>query len=245
MANLSANMFMATKKESWMNQIFLLIFAILCCHGASTSTFRLGDELSSASQLISQGKNFPLGFFMTSLSNYYYIGIWYTDDDQATRVWVANPNAPLVTNSAALTIDSTTGKLVIAVEGRTIFNVSNQGMAHGATATLEDSGNFVLRDDVENRTVWQSFDHPSNALLPGMKLGYDVTSGQNWSLVSWLSDQITANGAFGLSWDPEPKQLVLRRRGEVYWTSGPYQNQNFEHVNLSFSNVPLQPHNSR
>ncbi|KAM7507272.1 hypothetical protein LguiA_017725 [Lonicera macranthoides] len=224
---------MATKKQSWINPIFLLIFAILCCHGASTSTIRLGDELNSTSLLVSQGNNFTLGFFTTDETNYSYFGIWYTNDDQATRVWVANPNVPIVTDSAVLTIDSTTGKLVITTEGRTIFNVSNQSTARGTTATLEDSGNFVLRDDVENRIVWQSFDHPNNALLPGMKLGYNVTSGQNWSLISWLSDQTLANGAFSLSWDPETKELVIRRRGELYWTSGPYQNQNFEHVNLA------------
>ena len=227
----------ATKKESWINPILLLIFAILCSHGASTSTIRLGDELNSTSQLVSESRNFTLGFFRIDDTNYSYIGIWYTNDDQRARAWVANPNAPLgplVTDSAVLTIDNTTGKLVIATEGRTIFNVSNQGTARGTTATLEDSGNFVLRDEVENRILWQSFDHPNNALLPGMKLGYNITSGQNWSLISWLSDEIPANGAFSLSWDPERKQLVVRRRGEPYWSSGIFESQKL-HVNLDWS----------
>ncbi|KAM7507274.1 hypothetical protein LguiA_017727 [Lonicera macranthoides] len=194
-------------------------------HGASTSTIRLGDQLNSTSQLVSKGCNFTLGFFTIDDTNYSYIGIWYTNDDHATRAWVANPNAPLVTDTVVLTIDNTTGKLVIATEGKIIFNVSNQGMTRGTSATLEDSRNFVLRDKVENQILWQSFDHPNNALLPGMKLGYNVTSGQNWSLISWLSDQIPVNGAFILSWDLKQKQLVVRRRGELYWSSGIFESQ--------------------
>ncbi|KAM7510562.1 hypothetical protein LguiB_009437 [Lonicera macranthoides] len=225
---------MATKKATWINPIFLLIFAILCCHGASTSTIRLGDELNSTSLLISQGNNFTLGFFMIDDTNYSYIGIWYTNDEQAKRAWVANPNAPFVTNTAVLKIDNTTGKLVIAAEGRIIFNVSDQGVTRDTSATLEDSGNLVLRDEVENRIVWQSFDHPNNALLPGMKLGYNVRSGQNWSLISWLSDEILANGAFSLSWDPDSKELVIRRRGELYWSSGVNESQKLM-VNLGWT----------
>ncbi|KAM7507278.1 hypothetical protein LguiA_017731 [Lonicera macranthoides] len=71
-------------------------------HGASTSTIRLGDQFNSTSQLISKGRNFTLRFFTIDNTNYSYIGIWYTNDDQARRAWAANPNVPLVTDSAVL-----------------------------------------------------------------------------------------------------------------------------------------------
>jgi hypothetical protein len=175
-----------------------------------------------------------LGFFtiVTSSTNNSYFGIWYTNDDSATRVWIANPNTPLATNTAVLTIDNTTGKLVIATGGRSIFNVSDRGVERGATATLEDSGNLVLTDDVSNQVIWQSFEHPRNVLLPGMRLGYNVTSGQNWSLISSLSDEIPADGAFSVNWDSESNQLVINRRGERYRISGTLRNQNFEFMTI-------------
>ncbi|KAI3828623.1 hypothetical protein L1987_02730 [Smallanthus sonchifolius] len=50
--------------------------------------------------------------------------------------------------------------------------------------------------------VRKSFDHPTNVLLPGMKLGYDTRTRQNWTLTSSLSDNTSVSGAFTLSWEP-------------------------------------------
>ena len=34
---------------------------------------------------------------------------------------------------------------------------------------MHDNGNFVLYDS-NSRIIWQSFDHPTNTLLPGQRL---------------------------------------------------------------------------
>lgn len=56
-------------------------------------------------------------------------------------------------------------------------------------AQLLDSGNLVLKDQNNGTSresyQWQSFDHPSDTLLPGMKLGWDLKSGQERYLTSW------------------------------------------------------------
>lgn len=56
-------------------------------------------------------------------------------------------------------------------------------------AQLLDSGNLVLKDQNNGTSresyQWQSFDHPSDTLLPGMKLGWDLNSGQERYLTSW------------------------------------------------------------
>ncbi|KAF6154131.1 hypothetical protein GIB67_016383 [Kingdonia uniflora] len=47
---------------------------------------------------------------------------------------------------------------------------------------LLDSGNLVLRDANDGNStsyLWQSFDHPSDSLLPGMKVGRDIRTGLN------------------------------------------------------------------
>ncbi|KAK3037659.1 hypothetical protein RJ639_030436 [Escallonia herrerae] len=235
---------MATQKKINIPPVLVLFFffwAFLFSHhkaGAAT-TIRAGDELSSTSQLVSESGNFTLGFFTIPTTNYTYLGIWYTRDEQARKVWVANPNAPLVNNTGALKIDNVTGRLVITGGGRTIVNVTNEGSAN-SSVTLEDTGNFAMTDETDNRVLWQSFDYPCNVLLPGMKLGYNLTSGRNWTLTSWLSYDIAASGAFTLSWEAtsESKELAIRRRSEHYWTSGSLNNQTFKFMvmlNADFS----------
>ncbi|GMP95256.1 hypothetical protein CsSME_00044367 [Camellia sinensis var. sinensis] len=222
-----------------MNPIFLFGFTLFFFIGGldsalvagRISTIGHGDELNFTDSLVSQGGNFTLGFFTFPITTHSYLGIWYTKDDQLRRVWVANPNNPL-RNSSVLTIDNTTGILKITDRGRTVLNIYDQ-VSSNATATLEDSGNFVLK--TENQTLWQSFDHPTDTLLPGMKIGTNLVTGKNWSLTSWFSESIPASGTFKLTWEePEPLissgELVIYRDGQRYWTSGLLSYQNFPNM---------------
>lgn len=114
---------------------------------------------------------------------------------------------------------------IMQSEGSTIALNSNQA-AENSTATLEDSGNFELRelnpDGSAKQVLWQSFDFPTNTLLPGMKLGVNFQTGQTWFLTSWLSQQIATPGTFTLEWSNSSGsgQLIARRRGDIYWRSG-------------------------
>ncbi|GJY32193.1 G-type lectin S-receptor-like serine/threonine-protein kinase [Tanacetum coccineum] len=47
----------------------------------------------------------------------------------------------------------------------TITNI-DAGPNPNVTATLEDNGNFRLMNENDKRVLWQSFDHPTNVLLP-------------------------------------------------------------------------------
>ncbi|KAA8525095.1 hypothetical protein F0562_007041 [Nyssa sinensis] len=170
------------------------------------STIGIGGELNySSNPLVSPGGNFTLGYFTLSNTNYSYFGIWYTNDEQARKVWVANPNTPLLDNSGVLTIDGT-GTLKITSGGNTILNISDQVGTGNVNATLDDSGNFVLMDETQRR-LWESFDHPTNTLLPGMKLGQNLIAGQNWSLTSWLSD-LVQNFIFSTPRNGQDRQLL-------------------------------------
>lgn len=215
-----------------MHTIFFIIFAFLCRHGGNkyyiaqaAATIKVGDQINSTAQLVSKNGYFTLGFFTIDGTERSYFGIWYTDrnvtDDNNRKVWVANRDTPIVVG-AALTIDKT-GQLIIISAGRSVVSVSDQGHAGNISATLQDDGNFVLADESDNyRVLWQSFDYPTDVLLPGMKLGSNLTSGKNWTLTSGLSYQVPASGAFSLSFEHfnNSSQLVIRRRGDIYWTSG-------------------------
>ncbi|KAI3505442.1 hypothetical protein L1887_27572 [Cichorium endivia] len=205
-----------------------------CPSTDSFSTIELGGQLNSTDQLVSIRGNFTLGFFG---EGYSYLGIWYTNDVESRKVWVANLDTPIVSTSGAhaLTIDPNTGDLIIIAGGRTLMSITDlqSGPNPNVTATIEENGNFRLVNEIDKSVLWQSFDHPSNVLLPGMKLGYDMTTGQNWSLTSWVSNDIPDSGAFTLSWEPieeASQRLMIRRRGQPYWTSGNLSNQIFQYM---------------
>ncbi|KAK7850625.1 g-type lectin s-receptor-like serine/threonine-protein kinase, partial [Quercus suber] len=80
--------------------------------------------------------------------------------------------------------------------------------------TLLNSGNFILKELHSNRTMkwvlWQSFDYPSNILLPRMKLGVSHKTSKTWSLTLWSTELILDPGLFSLEWNPKGYQLIIR-----------------------------------
>ncbi|GKB55862.1 G-type lectin S-receptor-like serine/threonine-protein kinase, partial [Tanacetum coccineum] len=117
---------------------------------------------------------------------------------------------------------------------RVMINPGSEfGYFKDVTATLEDNGNLRLINGIDKKVLWQSFDYPTNVLLPGMKLGYDITTGQNWTLTSWLSNEIPDAGTFTLSWEPVNKssyKLLIRRRGRPYRSTESLGNQTFQNM---------------
>nr|XP_048319550.1 G-type lectin S-receptor-like serine/threonine-protein kinase At1g67520 [Ziziphus jujuba var. spinosa] len=238
-------------RKSFICIIFRIIVHpyLLFYSSAASDTLRQGHTLNYSQTLISSSGDFSLGFFSIekySSSNTYkswYLGIKYINfpvgTNETSTVWIANRDQPIYDDAGILTLD-TMGKLMINYKGGDPIELyqGSESAAVNASATLLENGNFVLREMNSNgssgRVLWQSFDYPTDTLLPGMKLGVNHKIGRNWSLTSWLADDTPASGAFNLEWDPRVRQLVIRRRGVIYWTSGVLLNSTFfEFVNIS------------
>lgn len=149
--------------------------------------------------LISVSQSFELGFFSPGTSKYRYVGIWYKKSPE-TVVWVANRNNPLTDHFGELTIDNR-GNLVLLDQIKNIIWSSNlSSIIAGPVAQLLDSGNLVVRDNGSSRNTesyrWQSFDQPSDTLLPGMKLGWNLKTGQERFLITWRSISDPSPGDF-------------------------------------------------
>ncbi|XP_071742648.1 G-type lectin S-receptor-like serine/threonine-protein kinase CES101 isoform X1 [Rutidosis leptorrhynchoides] len=165
--------------------------------------------------------------------------IRYRDSDESTGmpVWVANRNNPIPDVYGKLIIDAH-GKLSILSNGGTVLDLFTPSLVtRNASLTLLDSGNLVLQQLYPNMSVkqvlWQSFDYPTDTLLPGMKLGINLETGHRWSLSSWWSPQLPADGSFTLTIDPNgTDQLVMMWRGNTHWRSGPWVNSEFKNTNL-------------
>uniref|UniRef100_A0ACD5ZXM7 Uncharacterized protein n=1 Tax=Avena sativa TaxID=4498 RepID=A0ACD5ZXM7_AVESA len=72
-----------------------------------------------------------------------------------------------------------------------------------AEAMLDNSGNFILRSLADSSILWQSFDHPTDTLLPGMNLRLSHKMHPLQQLVSWKSQHDPSPGDFSYSADPE------------------------------------------
>ncbi|KAI9198637.1 hypothetical protein LWI28_019511 [Acer negundo] len=104
--------------------------------------------------------------------------------------WLANRNKPVQEN-ATLELH-TNGDLILRdADGSFVWSTNTSHMSVAGLKMLQ-TGNLLLFDD-NNKTIWQSFDHPTNTLLPGQKL----MAGQK--LVSRASETDWTEGSFYLS----------------------------------------------
>jgi hypothetical protein len=72
----------------------------------------------------------------------------------------------------------------------------------GTVATLTSAGNLVLRSP-NGTTTWQSFDHPTDTVLPTMALRVNHGYRPGNRLVSWKSPVDPSPGNFTYSADPD------------------------------------------
>ncbi|KAG5255275.1 G-type lectin S-receptor serine/threonine-protein kinase [Salix suchowensis] len=203
-----------------------------------------GDSLNSSNTLVSKNGLFTLGFTIlgSAESSASYLGIWYYNNT-SHPFWLANRDKPVAGNSGVLALDGSGNMKLTHSGGDPVHFYSSPSSTTNLTAVLEDSGNFVLKDanSLSDRILWQSFDDPTDTFLPGMMLGINYTSGQTWSLTSWTSNLVPAPGAFTLEWERDTHELVIKRRAEIYWRSGPltsytgFENIVIESAPLDFS----------
>ena len=109
----------------------------------------------------------------------------------------------MTNNFDLLTLENNAGSLKIRRHGDNPIELSSSSQpTNNTVASLLDSGNFVFNEVYSNgskkRVLWKSFDYPGKVLLPGMKLGVNHKTGQNWSLIAWLTDDYPVPGVFTL-----------------------------------------------
>ncbi|KAL6134443.1 hypothetical protein ACLB2K_066674 [Fragaria x ananassa] len=207
----------------------IILVCILCCillitlSESQSDTLAQGQELKDGMQLFSASGIFRLGFFKPGDVSNSYLGIWYNRNNEKA-VWAANRDNPILDSSGVLTIDQY-GNLKISQKMEDDIVLYSVKKAINTSAVLLDSGNFVLSelnpDGSIRQELWQSFDYPTDTLLPKMKLGFNSKTGLNWTLKSWRTGDLPSIGSFTLGLDPSGvKQMVISWRGNLYWTSG-------------------------
>ncbi|XLR14589.1 G-type lectin S-receptor-like serine/threonine-protein kinase At4g27290 [Arachis hypogaea] len=228
----------------WTIIAYTLVIATPFFHHESnamnTSIITPNQCLGDGKTIVSKDKGtFELGFF--TKSNKRYLGIWYANITIQTIVWVANGADPINDYSPVtppiLELKST-GSLVLTHKNVLVWQTMSSSPAtavRNPVAELLDSGNLVIREENDTnpqRYLWQSFDYPSNTMLAGMKLGWDIRRNFNRKITAWKSDDNPEPGDF--SWSvmrySYPEVYMTKRTRKMY-RIGPWNG-------LRFSGMP-------
>uniref|UniRef100_A0A8R7JVK0 Receptor-like serine/threonine-protein kinase n=1 Tax=Triticum urartu TaxID=4572 RepID=A0A8R7JVK0_TRIUA len=127
----------------------------------------------------------------------FYYGVFIVQTDTGDNivegnpqvVWSANRAHPLRENATVeLTSD---GELVLRdADGSLVWSTGTSGQTV-ARMVITNIGNLVLFDPI-NATVWQSFDHPTDALVPGQSLVEGMRLTASASNTDWTETQLYA-----------------------------------------------------
>ncbi|VAH53709.1 unnamed protein product [Triticum turgidum subsp. durum] len=198
--------------------IFILLF--LFPFSKSDDQLTQGKPLSPGDILISKDGVFALGFFSPANSNKsLYVGIWFYNIQESSRaiVWVANRNNPATTTSPATLAISVKSDLVLSdSEGRTLWMTKNNITADEdarASAVLLDTGNLVLRSP-NGTVIWESFDHPTDTILPGMRFLLSYKGRVMGRLVAWKGPDDPSVGDFSFGLDPDLDMQMVTWHGD-------------------------------
>jgi hypothetical protein len=225
---------------------FIITFFMLFYAKSSIAidTLSSSEAISGNQTLVSAKRKFRLGFFTPGNSNNQYLGIWFDNIPNQTVVWVANRDNPINGSTGILKFGAD-GNLVIVDRTEQIFWSSNTTTlpVNNMLVQILDTGNLVLRDDrLQNNEffLWQSFNYPSDALLAGMRIGWDEETGITRYLTAWQNSDSPASGSYTYSLDRgDAPQFVLRRGADKVFRSGHWNGIQFTGIFLSRNVVYL------
>ncbi|XP_058188059.1 G-type lectin S-receptor-like serine/threonine-protein kinase LECRK3 [Rhododendron vialii] len=199
---------------------FAIIFLIFLTFSTIEAQQR-STNISLSSSLTTTGTNsswlspsglYAFGFYRQGSG--YAVGVFAAGVPEKTVVWTAKRDDPPVPRNATLAFRG--GRLVLNIppdQNTYIADVESI-----SAASMLDSGNFVLYNAVR-AIIWQSFDNPTDTILPGQRL----MNGNEF--ISSVSESNHSTGLFYLAMqgDGNLVSYPLENNGGVqyaYWASG-------------------------
>uniref|UniRef100_A0A2N9GBL1 Receptor-like serine/threonine-protein kinase n=1 Tax=Fagus sylvatica TaxID=28930 RepID=A0A2N9GBL1_FAGSY len=201
---------------------FFLICLVQTLPLSSSNTFDTltGTSLSvdqPSDILVSANGEFSAGFFPVG-DNAFCFSIWMTRPSVPTIVWMANRDDPVDGKGSKLSVLNE-GKLILTNSvGITVWTTRTSALTSSEATNLQlqllNTGNLVLHNSKSNFFIWQSFDSPTDTLLPQQAL--TMVS----SLISKRSQDDYSSGNYKLFFDND-NVLRLLFQGpamtSLYW----------------------------
>ncbi|XP_023734596.1 putative receptor protein kinase ZmPK1 [Lactuca sativa] len=205
-----------------MRETFLLflLFCSLIESSASKNTIKdhlqRGSSLSvddSSDVIRSPDNTYTCGFYGFQ-SNAYWFAIWFTNSKERTAVWTANRNTPVNGRGSKMTFRRNGAMVLTDVDGMVVWE-TNTTSTDVDRAVLLNTGNLVLQNQ-KGQILWQSFDYPTDTLLPSQTLT------KRKSLISALRRGSFEPGYFVLSYNSINVLILTYDSPEttvLYWPS--------------------------
>lgn len=195
----------------------LLLFIPLALLPSSWSVdiLLIGSSLSvqnTQDVLVSPNGVFVAGFHRVG-ENAFCFAIWVNTSAVPTVIWMANRDQPVNGRGSKLSFLKT-GNLILTDTARSVLWSTDTvlGSSTSAQLQLENTGNLVLSNSSGH--MWQSFDFPTDTLLPLQPLN------KNRELISWRSQTNYSSGFYKLYFDDYDIVRLLFNNKEfssVYW----------------------------
>ncbi|TYH02992.1 hypothetical protein ES288_A09G184700v1 [Gossypium darwinii] len=150
--------------------LFLVLLIYICFSPSSSGNpknflhTRSSLSVEDDTDLLTSSDNtFTCGFYGVG-ENAYYFSIWFTNSKDKTVAWMANRDKPVNGKGSKLSLHRDGAFVLTDVDGSITWE-ANTRTTYVERAELLDNGNLVLKDS-SGKVVWQSFDFPTDTLLP-------------------------------------------------------------------------------
>ncbi|KAK9102636.1 hypothetical protein Sjap_019890 [Stephania japonica] len=244
---------------SFLVALFLSNLSFAPCHSIGTSTSAAdtmfaGQFLTANQTLVSKDGKFELGFFTPGNSQNHYMGIWFKQvaavQKKKTIVWVANRDKPITptdfSSSEFKLLEN--GQLVLLISAKSNYSskvsvwstdstISKAMNDSSAKVVLGYDGNLVVTSSSNGNIIWQSFDHPAHAYLPGAKFGYNNHTKKGNKLTAWKNSEDPSEGMYSLELGLDERIDFTWNHSLKYYTSGVWNGRyfsNFPEMQVGF-----------
>ncbi|EXB36711.1 Putative receptor protein kinase ZmPK1 [Morus notabilis] len=182
--------------------ILLFLATTTACIKASSSpalsslrqgSFWTVDEKERETFLVSPNGTFSAAFHEVGI-NAFCFSIWFTRSADKTIVWMANRNTPVSRKKSRMTLHKNGNMVLTDAFGSSVWS-TNTFSASTVEVRLLETGNLVLFDQGKEKIIWESFDFPTDTLLPLQRLV------KNTTLVSMRSKGSYLNGIYNFKFD--------------------------------------------
>ncbi|XP_071674993.1 putative receptor protein kinase ZmPK1 [Lolium perenne] len=212
---------------------------LLPCHLAATASRHsllrgasIAVEDHETDFLGSPDGTFRCGFYLVSPTVFTF-SVWFAGAKESAVVWTADRLRPVHSKGSRLTLDKHGSALVLTdYDGEPVWNSSWAGARAASRVRLDNSGNLVVEDANGNK-LWQSFDSPTDTLLPRQPLrattrlvsradggsdgrllssGYYSLGFSDYAMLSLFYD----NGNFSSIYWPNPYNNYIDNKRRIY-----------------------------
>ncbi|KAF3326594.1 putative receptor protein kinase ZmPK1 [Carex littledalei] len=155
-------------------------------------------------------QTFSCGFYPAG-TNAFFFSIWFTNSINKTIVWTANRDSPVNGHGSEILFRHDGNLVLMDVNGSTVWSTSLTSSGE-STISLLNTGNLVINS--QTGTIWQTFDSPTDTLLPNQPLTKKTT------VISALERGGISSGYYWLLFDNDNVLRLIYNGPEIssiYW----------------------------